>query len=74
MEIGLLAYTMLLWNDALVFLLGYECLASKLHRLPVFAETSDIDRELERLSRQVPEIRKWAPKTRRSIACHYLGI
>jgi hypothetical protein len=29
-QVGLLAYTMLLWNDALVFLLGCEWLAPRL--------------------------------------------
>lgn len=72
---GLFAYTMLLWNDALVFLLGCEWLAPRLGGPPFVVETSDIEAELERLShKKAPEIRKWRPGTRRRVATHYLGL
>jgi hypothetical protein len=74
MQSGHFAYTMLLWNDALVFLLGCEWLSPKLDGPPFSAETHDVIRELERLSVQNPEISKWSPGTRRKVATHYLGL
>jgi hypothetical protein len=71
---GLLAYVMLLWNDALAFRLGGEWLAPKLGSDPYDAQTSDIDAELDRLSSAIPQIRTWAPITRHKIAINYLNL
>jgi hypothetical protein len=70
----LLAYVMLLWNDALVLLLGSEWLVHRLASLPYVAETHDIEVELERLSKQTPEINTWKQGTRRNVATHYLSL
>jgi hypothetical protein len=74
LQSGLLAYTMLLWNDALVFLLGCEWLALKLAGPPYNAETADIEAELGRLSERVPQVRKWALATHRKVATNYLNL
>jgi Putative inner membrane protein (DUF1819) len=74
LQSGLLAYTMLLWNDALVFLLGCEWLALKLAGPPYNAETADIEAELGRLSERIPQVRKWALATRRKVATNYLNL
>jgi Putative inner membrane protein (DUF1819) len=71
---SLLAYVMLLWNDALVFQLGGEWLAQRLGSAPYDAQTSDIDVELDRLSSTIPQIRTWAPSTRHKIAINYLTL
>ena len=71
---SLLAYVMLLWNDALVFRLGGEWLAQKLGSAPYDTQTSDIDVELDRLSSTIPQIRTWAPSTRHKIAINYLNL
>jgi hypothetical protein len=71
---GLFSYSMLLWNDALVFLLGCEWLAPKLKGLSFSAETNDIEIELGRLSKQVPEIKRWTKITLNRVAQHYLGL
>ena len=73
-QFGLLAYVMLLWNDALVCLLGCEWLAPRLIALPYTAVTKDIEHELLRLSRTAQAIRRWTPGTRRKVAAHYLGL
>jgi hypothetical protein len=65
---------MLLWNDALAFQLGWEWLAQSLGSAPYDAQTSDIDVELDRLSRMIPQIRTWAPSTRHKIAINYLNL
>ena len=41
MRSGHIAYTMLLWNDALVFLLGSEWLSPRLDGPPFSSETDD---------------------------------
>jgi len=71
---SLLAYVMLLWNDALVFQLGGEWLAQRLGSAPYDTQTSDIDVELDRLSSTIPQIRTWAPITRHKIAINYLNL
>jgi hypothetical protein len=73
-QIALLAYTMLLWNDALVFTLGEQWLARRLSGPRFPAETSEIEAELDRLSKQVPEIKKWTLNTRRKVSTKYLGL
>lgn len=73
-ELGLFAYTALLWNDALVFLLGCEWLAPKLAGPPFLAVTRDIELELQQLASKVPAIIKWTEGTRRKVAAHYLGL
>lgn len=52
---SLLAYVMLLWNDALTFRLGGLWLATKLGSAPYDTRTSDIDAELDRLSSTIPQ-------------------
>ncbi len=74
LQAALVAYVMLLWNDALVFTLGCEWLAPKLSGPSFAAVTSDVEAELERLSKQLPHIRKWTPVTRKRVAQHYLGL
>ena len=71
---GLFSYLMLLWNDALVFLLGCEWLPAKFKTSSFSAETRDIEIELERLSKQSPEIKRWTKITRNRAAQHYLGL
>lgn len=74
LQFQFLCYTMLLWNDGLVFELGNNWLAPRLNG-PVFeAETQDVERELERLSDIHPPIRQWQPYTRRKVATKYLGL
>lgn len=73
-QLGLLAYTMLLWNDALVFTLGTQWLAPKLNGPTITVETSDIEAELKYLSKEFPVIRAWKPVTCASVASHYLGV
>lgn len=74
LQFGLFCYTMLLWNDGLVFHLGRSWLVSR-QTEPVFeVETQDVERELEKLSDIYSSIRKWKSYTRRQIATHYLGL
>jgi hypothetical protein len=72
---ALLAYTMLTWQDGLVFLLGEEWLVQKL-RIPGFStRTDEIIDELEWLAQnRAPEIAKWDHIPRVRIAQHYLGV
>lgn len=74
-QFALLAYTMIAWQDGLVYLLGQEWLAQKL-RLPGYqATTDDILAELGFLARSTaPVITNWSDKTRLSIAAHYLSL
>jgi hypothetical protein len=74
LQSGLLAYTMLVWNDALVSLLGCKWLAPKLAGPLDDAGASDIEAELDRLSTAIPQIRKWAPPTRGHVATHSLSV
>jgi Putative inner membrane protein (DUF1819) len=69
-----LAYVMLLWNDGLVFRMGCEWLAPMLENAPYDAETSDIDTQLDLLSRVIPQVREWAPSTCHKIAINYLNL
>ena len=73
-QIALLAYTMLLWNDALVFTLGEQWLARRLSGPRIPAETSEIEAELDHLSKKAPEIKKWTLNTRRTVSTKYLGL
>jgi hypothetical protein len=73
-QLGLFAYVMLLWNDALVFRLGNGWLAPRLKVSGYTAEPEDIERELERLSVALATIRRWNASTRRRISTHYLGL
>ena len=74
MEIGLLAYVTLLWNDALVFLLGTEWLP-RMANAAMEATTADIEHELKRLeASQALSIRVWSANTRARVARHYLGL
>lgn len=74
-QFSLLAYTMNLWQDGLVYLLGNEWLVQKL-RIPGYsATTSDILAELDFLAGSTaPVIATWNEKTLNSIAVHYLGL
>lgn len=74
LQTGLLAYTMLLWNDALVFLLGCEWLAPRLVGGLFVAATEDIERELDLLSLDTPAIANWGAASRRKIAGNYLTL
>ena len=71
---SLLAYVMLLWNDALAFRLGCEWLAPRLGGPAIAYTTTDILRELERLGQETPEIASWSESTRTRIARHYLSL
>lgn len=73
-EKRLLAYVMLLWTDALFYTLGTRWLTPKLPGSRFEADTSDIERELEWLANDIPDISRWSQVTRRRIAQHYLGI
>lgn len=73
-EMRLLAYVMLLWTDALVYTLSTRWLAPKLTGPRFEADTGDIERELEWLANEVPDIAGWSQVTRKRIAQHYLGI
>ena len=73
-QVGLYAYTMLLWNDALIFHLGCDWLAPKLGRAPFEVEASDVEDELKRLSKRFPEIKKWSQSTRQKVSTHYLSL
>jgi hypothetical protein len=73
-QTGLLAFTLLLWNDGLTFELSRRWLLPKLHGSPYVAKSVDIDRELEFFEKTFPVIRSWSKNTRRRIAQHYLGI
>lgn len=74
-QFSLLAYTMILWQDGLVYLLGNEWLAQKL-RIPGYAATTgDILDELDFLAAgAAPIIDEWNAKTRQSVAAHYLSL
>jgi len=73
-QANLLAFTLLLWNDALTYELSQHWLAPKLSG-PIFeAETTDIERELEFMEKAHPVIKTWNQVTRKRIAQHYLGL
>lgn len=74
-QVALLAYTMIAWQDGLVYLLGSEWLVQKL-RIPDYAaKTADILDELDYLaSSKAPVIGAWSKKTLDSVAAHYLSL
>jgi hypothetical protein len=72
-QTGLLAFTLLLWNDGLTFELSQRWLAPKLHGPTFEAETTDIERELEFLEEAQPVIKSWNSITRKRVARHYLS-
>ncbi len=74
LHFGLLAYTMLLWTDVLVFTLGVEWLAPKLAGPPFEAVTADIETEFESLAKGFAGLKNWTPITRHKVATHYLGL
>jgi hypothetical protein len=71
---SLVAYAMLLWNDALAFRLGQRWLLSKLKGPPFSAVTGDIERELERIAAEEGAALAWSDETRSRVARHYLGL
>lgn len=73
-QVGLLAYVMFLWNDALTFALGCEWLAPKLRSAPFEAHTGAAERELEFQSEGFPAMQTWSETTHRRIAQHYLSL
>ncbi len=74
LQFGLLAYTMLLWTDMLVFTLGVDWLAPKLGGQPFEAVTADIQAELDVLAERFAGLKKWTSVTRHKVATHYLGL
>ena len=73
-QVALLAYAMLLWNDALSLTLGCEWLAPKLGGKPFWAVTGDVEKELEFLAQRFPKMQAWGQATRKTIAQHYLSL
>jgi uncharacterized membrane protein SirB2 len=71
---GLLAYTILLWTDVLVFTLGADWLAPKLAGAAFEAVTADIELEFEQLTKRFTSLKNWTPITRHKVATHYLGL
>ena len=71
---SLIAYAMLLWNDALVFFLGVRWLAPRLAGAPYAAVTADVERELEHLGDEDKIVGAWSDTTHSRIAQHYLSL
>jgi hypothetical protein len=74
-QFALLAYSMIAWNDGLVFMLGKEWLVQRLRVAEYAAETQDILDELDWLAaNRAPSIEGWSGVTRQSAAAHYLSL
>lgn len=74
-QFNLLGYTMIAWQDGLIYLLGHEWLVQKMRVYGYTASTDDILAELAFLSEGIaPVIQEWNEKTRLSVAAHYLSL
>jgi hypothetical protein len=73
-QFGLLAYTMLLWTDALAFSLGSHWLAPRLDDPAAGYNAADIALALGHLSAEFPEVATWSDSTRSHVAQHYLSL
>jgi hypothetical protein len=73
--VGLFAYAMLLWNDALAFTLGLDWLAPQITSGSLPVVTADVEAALLTLAQhRAPEIAGWSAATRQHVARHYLSL